>query len=170
MKYAVRAGRLLFRWRGVIGFLAFVVVYIFGHPSIKSICAGLPFLFAGLILRFWAMGYIGARARTRTIQVDEVVNSGPYRIFPHPIYAGNFLLVLAFLVCLNPDFKLALGVGLGFVIEYGLIAYAETQALRQSGLKPKSVKFDRQRALSDLPTWVVSGLAYLLCLARLFRF
>ncbi|NPV13365.1 hypothetical protein HPY86_00305 [candidate division WOR-3 bacterium] len=166
MAIAVAIGRFLFRWRGVIGFLAFAIVYFFGKPTIRSCLAGLPLIFAGLLLRFWAMGHIGAAARARTVGVEKVVKSGPYRIFPHPIYAGNFLLVLAVLVCLKPDLRLALGVVLGFLIEYGLIAYAEKQALGQSGLEPKSVKFDLHRALSDLPTWVVMAVIYLLCLVR----
>ncbi len=166
MTIAVAIGRFLFRWRGVIGFLAFAVVYLFGKPTIKSCLTGLPLIFAGLILRFWAMGHIGAAARVRTVGVEEVVKSGPYRIFSHPIYAGNFLLVLAVLICLKPDLRLALGVVLGFLIEYGLIDRAEKQALQQSGLEPKSVRFDRHRALSDLPTWVLMGLIYLLCLVR----
>ncbi|MGQ9678017.1 MAG: methyltransferase family protein [bacterium] len=163
---SVVIGSFLFRWRGVIGGIAFLIVYLFGNPVQGSWFLGLPFIFAGLILRFWAMGYIGDSARTRTIEVREVISNGPYRIFPHPIYAGNFALVLGVIIALNPDLWLSLGVVAGFFVEYGLIARAEANFLREYRKTPKPVKFDWRRALNDWPTWVVTGFVYFLCLMR----
>lgn len=164
---SVVVGKFLFRWREIIGATAFLAVYLFGNPSHRSCFRGLPFILAGLILRFWAMGYIGASARTRTIEIRKVVSNGPYRIFPHPLYAGNFMLVIGVLIVLNLDIRLALGVVAGFWGEYGLIARAEEQFLGEHREVPKPVKFDWHRARCDWSTWVVTGLVYLLCLMRI---
>jgi len=60
-------GRFLFRWRGVIGALAFGVVFWLARPTLGSCLLGVPFLVLGLAVRFWASGYIGIEGRVREI-------------------------------------------------------------------------------------------------------
>ncbi len=60
-------GRFLFRWRGSIGVLAFGLVFWLARPTFGSCLLGLPFLLAGLAVRFWASGYIGIEGRVREI-------------------------------------------------------------------------------------------------------
>ena len=141
-------GRFLFRWRGVIGVLAFGVVFWRARPTFGSCLLGLPFILAGLATRFWASGYIGIAGRVREIgrrREERGVRSedggpprrrlasGPYRLLRHPLYIGNFLLVAGMLVALRPDLWLAVVVLAGFIIEYALIVVAEEAHL--SGLR-----------------------------------
>ncbi len=60
-------GRFLFRWRGVIGFAAYAVVFVLARPTLESCLVGLPLVLAGLGVRFWASGYIGIEGRVREI-------------------------------------------------------------------------------------------------------
>jgi len=60
-------GRFLFRWRGVIGVIAFGVTFWLARPTFGSCWLGVPFLLAGLAVRFWASGYIGMDGRVREI-------------------------------------------------------------------------------------------------------
>jgi hypothetical protein len=60
-------GRFLFRWRGVIGFVAFGVVFWLARPTLGSCLFGPPIILAGLAIRFWASGYIGIEGRVREI-------------------------------------------------------------------------------------------------------
>jgi len=137
-------GRFLFRWRDVIGVLAFGVVFWLARPTFGSCFAGLPFLLAGLAIRFWASGYIGVEGRVREIggQREERgvrreeegtphrrIVTGPYRILRHPLYIGNFLLVVGMLVALRPAWWLMVVVLVGFIAEYGLIVAAEEKDL-----------------------------------------
>jgi protein-S-isoprenylcysteine O-methyltransferase len=54
---------------------------------------GVVMVFAGLVLRLWAIHTLG-RFFTSTVQVGDgqrVVRSGPYRMLRHPSYAGALL-------------------------------------------------------------------------------
>jgi hypothetical protein len=126
-------GRLLFRWRGVIGVLAFGVVFWLARPTFGSCLLGVPFLIAGLAVRFWASGYIGIEGRAREIGARQRLVSGPYRLLRHPLYIGNSLLVAGMLVALRPALWLGAVVLAGFIVEYGLIVAAEEAHL--SGLR-----------------------------------
>ena len=130
-------GRLLFRWRGVIGVLAFGVVFWLARPTFGSCLLGLPIILAGLAIRFWASGYIGIEGRVSEIGAKQRLASGPYRLLRHPLYIGNFLLVAGMLVVLRPPLWLAGAVMVGFIAEYGLIVVAEEKDL-EAGRSQKS--------------------------------
>jgi len=176
-----RLGRWLFRWRGLIGSVGFVVVFWLGRPGFVSCLVGLPLLAAGLALRFWAMGYIGADARAGEVGAQSYIGAGPYRWFKlsarasagHPLYFGNLLLVLGTLVCFRPPVLLGLVVVGLFLFEYLAIARAEERFLNREfrGVARQDLRFAARRAA---PEWraivtvaVVYGLAWLRVLARL---
>jgi hypothetical protein len=146
-------GRFLFRWRGVIGVLAFGVVFWLARPTFGSCLLGVPLLILGLAVRFWASGYIGIEGRVREIggrrevvgrserleargesaepldgQRTRIV-SGPYRMLRHPLYIGNLLLVLGMLSAMRPLPWLSVVVVVGFIAEYALIIVAEEKDL-----------------------------------------
>jgi hypothetical protein len=137
-------GRFLFRWRGVIGVLAFGVVFWLAKPTFGWCLLAGPSLILGLAVRFWASGYIGIEGRVseiggqrkeRGVRRKEEgmprrrIVTGPYRILRHPLYVGNFLLVVGMLVALRPALWLSAVVLIGFVAEYGLIVAAEEKEL-----------------------------------------
>jgi len=137
-------GRFLFRWRGVIGFVAFGVVFWLARPTTKSCLLGLPVVLVGLATRFWASGYIGIEGRVREIggQTEERgvrredggtprrrIVAGPYRILRHPLYIGNFMLVAGMLLALRPAVWMGAVVLAGFLVEYSLIVGAEERYL-----------------------------------------
>jgi protein-S-isoprenylcysteine O-methyltransferase Ste14 len=122
-------GRFLFRWRGVIGLAAFGVLFWLARPTFGSCFAGVPFLLAGLAVRFWASGYIGIEGRAREIGASRKIVNGPYRLLRHPLYIGNFLLVAGMLVALRPSTVVIVAVLVLFVVEYSLIVIAEERDL-----------------------------------------
>jgi hypothetical protein len=122
-------GRFLFRWRGVIGVIAFGIVFWLARPTFGSCLLGVPFLLAGLAVRFWASGYIGIEGRVREIGASRRIVGGPYRVLRHPLYIGNFLLVVGMLVALRPAWWMASVVLAGFVVEYVVIVAAEEKDL-----------------------------------------
>jgi protein-S-isoprenylcysteine O-methyltransferase Ste14 len=202
-------GRFLFRWRGVIGVLAFGVVFWMARPTFGSCLSGIPLLLLGLGTRFWASGYIGIEGRVREIggQREERgvrkeeggtprtrIVTGPYRTLRHPLYIGNFLLVMGMLVALRPVVWLAAVVLVGFVAEYVLIAIAEERDLvsrRSQKLEARSESaevsgagrgggqkgevrtdwrspesFRLGRALVEWRTWVATGVAWGLAVVK----
>jgi hypothetical protein len=181
-------GRFLFRWRGVIGFVAFGVVFGLARPTLGSCLYGPPIILAGLAIRFWASGYIGIEGRVREIGASCRLVAGPYRLLRHPLYVGNFLLVAGMLVALRPAEWLAVVVVAGFIAEYALIIAAEEKDLAcrriqnpESRVQNPEVRTNRQspestvhgpqsfllsRALVEWRTWVVTGVGLGLALLK----
>ena len=141
-------GRFLFRWRGVVGFVAFGLVFWLARPTLGSCALGVPLLIAGLAVRFWASGYIGIEGRAREIGASRRIVGGPYRLFRHPLYIGNFLLVVGMLFALRPTLWLGAVVLVGFSVEYGLIIAAEERDLARR----QSQKLDARCQKSEVRT------------------
>jgi hypothetical protein len=133
-------GRFLFRWRGVIGFAAFGVVFWLARPTFGSCLLAIPIVLVGLATRFWASGYIGIEGRVREIGASRRIVSGPYRLLRHPLYVGNFLLVTGMLIALRPAVWVAVVVLAGFIGEYAMIVVAEERDVRQKWSSGQVVK------------------------------
>ena len=171
-----RLGRLLFRWRALLGFVAFWLAFWFGDGGPWHCLVGFPMLAAGLAIRYWAMGYIGPAARGREVEGTRYVGAGPYRFFRlgsrapagHPLYAGNFLLVLGVLVALWPPAWLGLPILAFFCIEYWLIAKTEQQEMirRFGPHADRTLEFSLHNGLHEWTTWLVTGFAWGLCWVR----
>jgi len=169
-------GRFLFRHRALAGFAGYLVAFWLGRPTPASCAvAAAPFL-AGLGLRFWAMGYIGGAARAGEVGAERLVKQGPYRLFKtsrrapagHPLYFGNFLLVVAMLVALWPPVLLGLLVVGLFLVMYGTIARAEERLLarRFRDAPVEKTAFELRRTGPELATWAVSLAGYGFALAK----
>jgi len=63
-------------------------------PSWHPLALG--FLVLGEGLRFYAVGFIGRRSRTREGHVGALVDVGPYARLRNPLYVGNLLLWAGF--------------------------------------------------------------------------
>jgi protein-S-isoprenylcysteine O-methyltransferase Ste14 len=89
-----------FVWRGRIGIIILAPAGILGlfcnHAIIEGTywnlffdVLGWLFFSCGIILRLWAMLYIGGR------KDDCIVSEGPYSIFRNPVYLGSFCLMVS---------------------------------------------------------------------------
>jgi hypothetical protein len=163
-------GRFLFRIRGLIGTIAFVILWFAGRPGLESCLNSLSLILPGLILRFWTAGYIGPESRKNEISARRIVTDGPYRYFRHPLYLGNFALVGGFVIALKPPVVFGLGTLVGFLLIYGLISRAEAEFLNRSGLEPVAVGFSLKSALAEWQTWLVTGVALGLVLMKVLFF
>lgn len=94
--------------------------------QILDVC-GLLVAFAGEALRFWTWG-ANAEAGLFTLR-----SNGPYQLLRHPLYTGNFLLVLGVLMILNNPIAYLIGIP-AFAILYNSVARKEEhQILLQEG-------------------------------------
>lgn len=171
--------QILFRTRGVLATLWVLLLLFFSYPWI-SVWSALLFI-PGLLIRFWAAGFIGPVSRKPSISVDHLATRGPYSLTRHPLYLGNALLVAAGLLLLRPHWILILLTGVGFLTLYILIGRAEEQRLverygqeyrdykhRVTPLFPRKLQgplfagFNTRWALGEYQTWVVVGFLYLL--------
>lgn len=76
--------RKLARARVPLGFIFGFVVLWLASPTPLLLSIGLPIALLGEALRVWAAGHL---EKSR-----EVTQSGPYRLFRHPLYVGSSIM------------------------------------------------------------------------------
>ncbi|MEP7015958.1 MAG: isoprenylcysteine carboxylmethyltransferase family protein [Verrucomicrobiota bacterium] len=88
-------------------FLAIQMVWMVPSAALPSprafYIAGFILFLAGLILRWYSVGYLG-RFFTVNVSIDpdhHLVDSGPYRYIRHPSYTGALIAFLGFGFCLG---------------------------------------------------------------------
>ncbi len=127
----IKFGNILYRLRGIIGFIAFWVIWFISQPSWQMIIIGSSFILIGLVLRFWASGYIGKESRSNKLAVNTLVTNGPYQYIRNPLYLGNFFLTLGVLLGLHSPLYIILLIIILFWIYYTLIIKAEEDFLKK---------------------------------------
>ena len=128
-KYKNFLGAWFFKYRGGIWTLFFVGVFFLAHPGISSFLWGIPFVFLGQALRFWAAGSI-SRYRGESVQAEQLVTWGPFGWIRNPLYLGNGLIGLGWTLMARNAFILVL-YGLVFLCLYpGIIIPHEERFLQ----------------------------------------
>ncbi len=164
MSTLVTIANCLFRIRAAIATVAFVLMVLVAKP-IHSLAAHMLVL-CGLAIRIWAAGYVGMHARKREFVGDIVVRNGPYRLFRHPLYAGNFFLVLGVIIMYNPPAWLSAIYVTLFVIMYATIVLGELEHLR--GKPTRAVCYKLKNLSGEISTWLVLAVIYCLYFLLLF--
>lgn len=141
----IKQGNWLFRWRSYLPFVAIpLVTYALTQSEILEKVAGYQVQTAweilsisvsvfGLLIRFVAVGYsaAGTSGRNTHAQVADSLNTtGIYSVVRHPLYLGNFSLMMGFLLFTQVWWLVAVSI-LIFWLYYERIMYAEEEFLRQ---------------------------------------
>lgn len=92
---------------------AFLVFPFVARPTDLSLWTGIAVMFLGLVVRFWASGYI-SKSRILT-------TSGPYAYTRNPLYLGNFLLGLGVVAVANNGILMVYYLAAFFVLYAGTI-------------------------------------------------
>lgn len=177
----VKIGRLLFNYRGIIGAIAFVLLFVIAKPKLVVLAYSTIPIIIGLGLRLWAKGYIGNQS-SKAYPV-KLVTAGPYHFVRNPLYTGNFFLTTGVLVASGLPVALILAGIVLFAIEYYLIIKAEEALLtaafpseypiyrKQTGMVfPKTLTLSRgwskgfsyKKLLAEIKTAPLVGIVYLL--------
>ena len=126
--------RFIYIWRVRFGFLGIISAIVFSRPTLLSLLLGLGLTDLGLLLRFWASGFLRKNQRLAV--------SGPYRYTRNPLYLGNLIIGIGVVVG-SYSIWVAVVFFLYFIIFYPVIVMEETNTMRK--LFPREYEdFSRQ--------------------------
>lgn len=163
-RFLINLGKVLFRYRAVIAIPFFIILVIFSKPTHLPLISYILIVF-GLLIRIWAACYIGTKSRENKFTTQYIITNGPYRYLKHPLYIGNFLLVLGVIILFNPALWLAILLIASFLLEYSIIIHSELNYLKD--LPKKEAEFKLSNSKSEISTiliLIIIGLIYLLIL------
>jgi protein-S-isoprenylcysteine O-methyltransferase Ste14 len=105
--------------RQVIGLLLVAVCAHFAGPDSGTVAIGLALAVVGQVFRVYAAGFIHKN--------KQLASSGPYALVRHPLYLGNFLILIGFTIA-SANLYVTIGVVLFFLIWYpAAIAYEDSK-------------------------------------------
>jgi len=113
-----------------------LIILILGRPVPLTFAIGIAIALLGEILRIWGVGYAGKTTRAQEIKAPFLVTAGPYAYVRNPLYIGNALTGMGFVVmaCGGIDWTMrsvliALYL-LFYVVVYGTIIPQEEEYLK----------------------------------------
>lgn len=124
-----RAGRVLFRYRGFIP-VPFLLVPLLvpGHQTLRGWLIGGAFIVVGEIIRIVGVAAAGTVTRRRSRDVQRLVTYGVFSWMRNPLYVGNLLVWIGFLIGSGVLWFLPIAILL-FAVEYTLIVRYEEGVL-----------------------------------------
>jgi len=134
----LKIGIFLFKYRGIIPlpFIILIIILGAGTINIKSKILikyiGIFTSLSGELIRLYVAGYAKRETsdRSKKLKAGFIMTHGLYSIIRNPIYIGNYLIFLGFLIFSGNILVLALG-SILFFIYYYLIILAEENFLKQ---------------------------------------
>ena len=129
---AARIGAVLFRHRGWLPVLFLGVPLIApGIMSPRLWAIGLALILIGEGWRLWGVAAAGTTTRRRSRNVQRLVTYGPFAWSRNPLYNGNFLIWMGFVVISGVLWFLPIAIVL-FALEYSLIVRFEEGVLEST--------------------------------------
>ena len=105
--------------RQAVGLLLVAVCAYFAKPDIGTVAIGLAMALVGQVFRIYAAGFI--------FKNKQLASTGPYALVRHPLYLGNFLILIGFTLA-AANLYVAIGVIVFFLIWYpAAIAYEDSK-------------------------------------------
>ena len=162
-KQIIQLGKFLFRYRAIIATPFFILLVILSKPT-NVLTSAIISSLIGIGIRIWAAGYIGVEARSTKFSGQFVITNGPYKYLKHPLYLGNFFLILGIIILFNPAVWFALLLIFLFIFEYSIIILSELDYLKNLPKKKAKLKFTNCRA--EISTIVIMLLIFLIYLGK----
>jgi protein-S-isoprenylcysteine O-methyltransferase Ste14 len=126
---AARIGAFLFRYRGFLP-VPFLLVPLLvpGRQTTKGWLIGALFIIGGEALRIAGVSAAGTVTRRRSRNVQRLVTYGVFAWVRNPLYVGNFLIWIGFVIGSGVWWFLPVAIAL-FAVEYSLIVRYEEGVL-----------------------------------------
>lgn len=136
----IEIGEFLFKNRGILPLPFIIILLAFGsYPiSIKYSCLkyfGVIIAIIGELIRFFVAGFAKEKTSGRgmRIEANSLVNFGLYSLVRNPLYLGNFLIFLGFLMFSGNLIFILLGTIIFWVYYYYIVLAEENFLLKKFG-------------------------------------
>ena len=146
-------GDLIFKLRGGIWTILFLVIYILATPTWKSFFSGISFVILGQLLRFWAVGCIG-KYRGETVKAEKLATTGAYALARNPLYFANGLLGIGWGIIAG--WYALLFFIIAFFIVYVFIIIPREEAFLREKFGVEYIDYCRKTGVFYPKTWPVS--------------
>lgn len=148
---SARIGAVLFRYRGVLP-VPFLLIPLFvrGDQTRGGWILGAFFILLGEALRLSGVAAAGTVTRRRSRDVQRLVTYGAFAWTRNPLYLGNLLIWIGFVVGSGVHWFLPIAIAL-FALEYTLIVRYEEGVL-ESIFGPEYIDYKRR-----VPRWLPRG-------------
>jgi len=147
---------VLYKYRGFISAgLAFLL--LLSTPSQKFEMLAAPIFVFSVSLRIWARMHIGLHSRRSELCAPQIVKSGPYSFFKHPLYLSNWLAGVSFAILYSGFSEICAIFCLVYLVFLLLLAFKENSFLKEMQPNPQIGIFEPRiikSVLSDKWTWL----------------
>ena len=145
-------GDLIFKLRGGIWTILFLVIFLIAKPTWTSFFSGLLLVILGQLLRFWAVGCIG-KYRGEVIKADKLVTTGAYALARNPLYFANGIIGAGWSI-ISGWYALLFFI-IAFLIVYVLIIIPREEAFLRDKFGVEYVVYCRKTGMFYPKTWPV---------------
>jgi len=144
----------LYKYRGFIS-AAFALALLLSPPSQNFEILALPIFALSVSLRVWARMHIGLHSRGSELCAPQIVKSGPYSFFKHPLYLSNWLAGTSFAILHSGFSEISAILCFVYLLFLLLLAFNENSFLKEiqpAAFEPQTNSFFKT-VLSDKWTW-----------------
>ncbi|MBI5198794.1 MAG: isoprenylcysteine carboxylmethyltransferase family protein [Nitrospirae bacterium] len=129
-----------------------LIFILFSRPTTRSILIGTPVILLGEFFRTLSSGYL---EKNSSLSID-----GPYSVTRNPMYSGNFLLGLGFVIIVNQPILLVLFVMLFAFIYQATIIEEEKRLQQRFGQEFSAYMSSVPRFFPKLWRWKSNGRSF----------
>jgi protein-S-isoprenylcysteine O-methyltransferase Ste14 len=126
--------KILFKYRSYTPIPFILAALILAEPTRISFFVGFALVVAGESIRFWGVAYAGGKTRTTSsVGGSRLVTAGPFAHVRNPLYCGNFLLWIGFLIAGWAWMPWMALIGIAFfAFQYSCIVHLEEEYLSKT--------------------------------------
>jgi protein-S-isoprenylcysteine O-methyltransferase Ste14 len=135
--------RILYKYRGFIS-AALAVLLLLSPPAANFEMLALPLFAFSVSLRVWARMHIGLHSREAELCAPQIVESGPYSFFKHPLYLSNWMAGVSFAILHSGFSKICAIFCLAYLLFLLLLALRESSFLKEMQPAPQICIFKPQ--------------------------
>jgi len=147
---------ILYKYRGFIS-AGLAILLLLSPPVQKFEMLAIPLFIISVSLRIWARMHIGLHSRGSELCALQIVKSGPYSFFKHPLYLSNWLAGISFAILHSGFSEICAIFCLVYLVFLLLLAFKENSFLKKMQPSPQICIFEPQiikSILSDKWTWL----------------